>query len=383
MKIENVSARVHSMPYKGVALRFGVGNMVKRDLVLVKVTTDDGTVGYGEAHHGMAPTAIADIVNHSLAPLVIGADALDRENIYARMYQAHIATHGTGQAGVIAASGIDIALWDIAGKVLGQPVSTLLGGVPRTVRAYAGGLSLGWQPLDTLEREVAALVDQGYSAIKLRVGDTPKKDAERVGHIRKTFGDDLDIAVDAQTRYDLLDIPDVVRYCEAYRVYWLEEPLTPDNIDGFLAIKRRTATPVAAGENHFTRYQFRELLKAGAIDIVQCDCTKAGGISEVKKIADMVSAWHLSFAPHTSQSIISVAANLHVLAAAPNGLIFEADLAEVNPYRDELAVNGPAVVNGHIAVPEGPGLGLDIDEAALDKYPAIPGPCYVSSYISQ
>lgn len=381
MKIVEVRAQVHSMPYEGVALRFGVGNMVKRDLVLVSITADDGTVGYGEAHHGLAPTGVAEVINHSLAPLVVGADAMDREGVYARIYRAQYSTHGTGAAVAMGASGIDIALWDLAGKILGTSACRLMGGTPRKVRAYAGGLALGFQPLDALEGEVGRLVDLGYTAIKLRVGDTVKRDAERVSHIRKTFGDDLDIAVDAQTRYDVLDIPDIVRYCEANRVYWLEEPFTTDNIDGYLAIKRRTATPLAAGENHFTKQTFREILKAGALDILQADCTKAGGMSEVKKIGDMAAAWHLHLAPHTSQSVLSTTANLHVLGAASNGLIYEADLAKVNPWRDDLGLNGPKVVDGHIEIPDGPGLGVDLDLSILDAYPPIPGPCYVSSYV--
>jgi len=382
MKIARVEARAHSMRFEGVALRFGVGNMVKRDCVVVRVETDTGIVGWGEAHHGLAPTAVAEVVNHSLAPLVVGADAMDREGIWARLYRAQMGTHGSGAAAVMGSSGIDIALWDIAGKALGLPVCKLMGGTPKRVRAYAGGLALGFQPLDTLEKEVAALVEAGWTAIKLRVGDTTKRDAERVTHIRRTFGDDLEIAVDAQTRYSALDISDVVAYCEKNRVWWLEEPFTPDNIDGFLALRRRTATPLAAGENHFTRQAFRELLRTGALDILQADCTKAGGISEVKKIADMAGAWHLHLAPHTSQSVLSAAANLHVLGAAPNGLVYEADLATTNPYRDRLAKNPPVVKDGYIDIPDGPGLGVDIDPTVLDAYPPIPGPSYVSPWLT-
>src|SRR5262249_37847294 len=156
------------------------------------------------------------------------------------------------------------------------PVYRLLGGAPRKIRAYAGGLSLGFQPVDTLEREVAALVDQGYSAIKLRVGDHPRRDAERVAHIRKTFGDGLDIAVDAQTRYTPLDIPEVLEYCERWRVYWLEEPFATDNLRAYVETQKKTRIPLAAGENHYTRKAFRELFTQGAIAIVQADCTKAG-----------------------------------------------------------------------------------------------------------
>ena len=230
---------------------------------------------------------------------------------------------------------------------------------------------------DTLEKEVAGFLDMGYQAIKMRVGDTPKNDAERVGHIRKIFGDDIDIAVDAATRYSPLDLPEVIAYCEENRVYWLEEPFAPDNIPAYQELSKRTSIPIAAGENHYTRQAFRELFEARAITICQADCTKAGGITEVKKIADMAAAWHYLAAPHTSHSIIGAAANVHLLCAIQNGLIFEADVAPINPFRTDLARNPLQVVDGHIMPNDAPGFGLDIDEAMLEQYPAVPGPCYI------
>ena len=377
MRVEKVVASAHSQPFDTVALSFGVGRNVKRDMVFVRVIADDGTIGYGKSHHAMAPTAIVEIINHSLAPLIVGMECLDREGIYDRIYRSQIQTHGTGTAAVIAVSGVDIALFDLAGKMLGKPIFSLLGGSQRPIPAYAGGLSLGFQPLESLEREVLAIIEAGYRTIKLRVGQDPRVDAERVGHIRKTFGDELEIAVDAATRYSMLDIEAIARYCERYQVLWMEEPFTPDNLDGYKALKRRTATPLAAGENHYTKQSFRDLLRAGAVDIVQADCTKAGGITEVKKIADMAAAYHVRVAPHTSQSILSVGANLHLLSAIPNGLIHEADLAPVNPFRDKLAVNPPKLEKGCLLAPAGSGLGLELDEAMLKDLAGIPGPCYL------
>jgi D-galactarolactone cycloisomerase len=377
MRISKITATAHSHVFDKTALSFGVGQNVKRDMVLVKAVADDGTVGYGEAHHAMAPTAIAEIINHSLAPLLVGMECLDREGVYDRIYRSQIQTHGTGTAAVIAASGIDIALFDLGGKILKQPVCALLGGKLRPAEAYAGGLSLGFQPVESLEREVQKYVEQGYKAIKLRVGQDVRADAERVGHIRKVFGDGLKIAVDAATRYSIMDIQAIAAYCEKYNVWWLEEPFTPDNIAGYKAIRRYTSTPLAAGENHFTKQSFRELLREGAVDIVQADCTKAGGITEVKKIADMAAAHHVMVAPHTSQSVLSAAANLHLLAAIPNGLVHEADLAPVNPFRDRLAKNAIHLENSKMSPPGGYGLGLEIDAALLADKPAQAGPCYL------
>jgi len=376
-KIIGVRASAHSRAFSGNLVRLGLGANTKRDCVVVRVTADDGTVGWGEAHHGQNPTAMAEVVEKGLGSLIIGADPFDSEGIFAKLFRQQVVTHGLGAGSVIGLSGIDIALWDLKGKLLGQPVYRLLGGARKKIRAYAGGLSLGFKAPDVLEAEVRTLVEAGYTAIKLRVGDHPRRDAERVGHIRRTFGDTLDIAVDAATRYTPLDLPEVLAYCDKYRVYWLEEPFTPDNLQAYADLSRRTPVPIAAGENHYTRQAFRDLFSQGCITIAQADCTKAGGISEVKKIMDMAAAWHFWAAPHTSHTIISTAANAHLLCALSNALVFEADVAGINPFRTDLAGPVYQVVDGHIEPLDRPGLGLEIDEAVLAAHPGIPGPCYI------
>ncbi len=379
-KIVEVRASAHSCPFETKRVRMGLGANSKRDFVLVRIRDESGAVGIGEAHHGQNPTAMTAVIQEGMGSLILGADPLDGEGIWGRLNRQQVVTHGLGAGSITALAGIDNALWDLRGKLLGQPIYRLLGGAKRRIRAYAGGLSLGFKPPEELESEVAALVDEGYTAIKMRVGDTPANDAMRVGHIRRTFGDAIDIAVDAATRYDLLDIPDVLRYCEENRVYWLEEPFTPDNLPAYAELRRRTAIPIAAGENHYARPAFRALFEARAISICQADFCKSGGISEVKKIADMADAWHIPMAPHTSHSILSAAGNAHLLSAIPNGLIYEADVAAVNPFRTELAKGYTGVVDGHIEPPDGPGLGLELDESVLKRYPAIPGPCYIPAW---
>ena len=153
-KISDIAVSVHSHPFDGVAVTQGVGQMVKRDLVLVKITADDGSVGFGECHHGLNPTAVADVVRHSMAPAIFGADPHDIEGIWDRIYRHQIQTHGMGAGSVIALSGIDIALWDLRGKLLGLPIWQLMGGAARLIRAYAGGMGLGWQPPESLVTEV-------------------------------------------------------------------------------------------------------------------------------------------------------------------------------------------------------------------------------------
>ena len=376
-KIVKISASAYSCPYANDLVRMGLGVNVKRDTVLVRITNEDGEMGIGEAHHGQNPTAMAEIIEKGLGSLIIDDDPLDTEGIWEKLNRQQIVTHGLGAGSVIALSGLDNALWDLKGKIMGQPIYRLMGGSKKRIRAYAGGLSLGYKDLGDLEEEVDNLLKQGYTAIKMRVGDTTKNDAMRVSHIRKTFGGELDIAVDAATRYDILDIPDMIRYCEDNRVYWLEEPFTPDNIPAYQELRKRTSIPIAAGENHYTRRAFRELFEARAISICQADFTKSGGLTEVKKIADMADAWHIPMAPHTSHSVLSAAGNAHLLSAIPNALIYEADVAKLNPFRTDLARPSYGVVDGCIEPPHGPGLGIKIDETVLDRYPAIPGPCYV------
>lgn len=379
-RIVEVRASAHSCPFDGDRVRMGLGTNTKRDFVLVRIKDEGGAVGLGEAHHGQNPTAMAAVIQDGLGTLVTGADPFDSEGIWDRLDRQQVVTHGLGAGSVTALAGIDNALWDLKGKLLGLPIYRLMGGSRKRIRAYAGGLSLGFKPPEALEAEVGALVAQGYTAIKMRVGDTPANDAMRVGHIRKTFGDALDIAVDAATRYDLLDIPEVLRYCEENRVYWLEEPFTPDNVAAYAELRARTAIPIAAGENHYARPAFRALFEARAISICQADFCKSGGLSEVRKIADMAAAWRIPMAPHTSHSVLSAAGNAHLLSAIPNALIYEADVARVNPFRTELAKGYAGVVDGHIEPPDGPGLGLEIDEAMLERYPAIPGPCYIPAW---
>lgn len=370
---------------KGIALSFklenaprrGSGQPVKKDTVIVRVKTEDGIVGYGEAHHALAPTVVADIVNYNLAPIVVGQDAMAVEDIWQKIYVKQGQTHGPGWALFKAMSGVDIALWDARGKALKQPVYRLLGGSQKKIRAYAGGVCLGYQPPAQLLEEAQRFVERGWTALKLRLGDTVENDIERVRYVRKHLAASIDIMVDVNTRYSYLDALRALPALEECGVYWLEEPFTPDNIADYARVNARTSIPLAGGENHFTRYQARQLLETGAVDIVQPDPCKSGGITECKKIADLASAYRRSFAPHTGMSGIDGAACLHLLCAVQNALVYESDCAAFNPFRDELVSGGPVLVDGHVQPTDEPGLGVAVDESLFDKLPGIPGPCYI------
>ena len=372
-RIKRIQAFALSCPTPGGAV-FAVGRSAKRDMVLVRIETEDGIVGYGEAHHAQTPSTIAAFINDALGPSLIGMDAHETEAIWHKAYHHFIATHGPGAAAVIGLSGVDLALWDIKGKDLGQPVWRLLGGKRRPIKAYAGGISLGFQPVEDLKREVEAFAERGYTFMKLRVGDTMEKDLERVSAIRDAFPH-LTLAADAGTRYKTSDLHRIIEVCEAGKLAWLEEPFTPENLPAYERLKELTATPLAAGENHFTRRELRELISRQVIQFVQADCCKTGGITEILKIAAMADAWHLQFAPHTSASVLSTAASVHVLSVAPNAFIYEADVSAINAFRDDLG-SPFEIVDGTITASDKPGLGVEINESLITKYPFIPGASY-------
>jgi L-alanine-DL-glutamate epimerase-like enolase superfamily enzyme len=376
MKVTELKAFPLSIKLEN-APRRGVGQPIKKDTVIVRVRTEDGITGYGESHHGLAPTLVADLVNQNLAPLVVGADAMAVEDLWQLIYAKQGQTHGPGWALYKALSGVDMALWDARGKALKLPVYRLLGGSRKKMRAYAGGVCLGFQPPAKLLEEAQGLIARGYTAIKLRLGDSVERDVERVRHVRKALGDGVDIMVDINTRYQYLDLQRALPALEECRVFWLEEPFAPDALSDYAHFNSRSRIPFAAGENHFTRFQARQLLETGAVDIIQPDPCKAGGITECKKIADLASAFKRPFAPHTGMSAIDAAACVHLLCATSNALIYEGDCAALNPFRDELCGSTALkVVDGFIEPSDAPGLGVEVDESLFTRFPGIPGPCY-------
>ena len=225
---------------QGQNVRLGIGRAVKRDAVLVKVSTDEGITGWGEAHHGRCPGAIAKLIDTTMQELVLGADPLDSNGVWAKVYRMQFASHGMGAAAAMALSGIDIALWDIRGKAAGLPIYRLLGGGSRPTPAYAGGISLGWQPPESLAEEAQEYVGMGYRALKLRVGDSAAIDVARVSAVRQAVGDEIDILVDANTGYSLDDVRRVMPAYQELGIGWLEEPF-PRMITATIATPPNTA----------------------------------------------------------------------------------------------------------------------------------------------
>jgi L-alanine-DL-glutamate epimerase-like enolase superfamily enzyme len=283
-----------------------------------------------------------------------------------------------GAGTCLAMSGIDMALWDIRGKALDAPLYRLLGGSSKPIPAYAGGVSLGYQDPKALVAEAQPLAEAGYKAIKLRVGDTPARDLARVAAVRKALGDDIAILVDANTGYTVADARKAMPGYDDHDVGWLEEPFPAHDYESYALATSFGSVPLAAGENHYTRFEFNRLIEDGSVTILQPDLSKTGGITEALRVAHLASAWKLPINPHTSMTGLNMAATIHFLAAIDNGGYFEGDVSKSNRFRDEL-VSQPYQVgeDGCVRPLESAGLGLQVDERFLQAHPVIEGPGYV------
>lgn len=379
MKISEIKAYPLSFRVSSAgAVRLGIGRTVKRDTVIVKIGTDEGLVGWGEAHHGRAPGSVAHLINTTLANLVMGMEATDVVGVWERVYKMQLSSHGMGAASAIALSGIDMALWDLRAKAVGWPLYRLLGGRSKPIPAYAGGISLGYQPPAQLVDEARGLVERGYRALKLRVGDTWRADVERVEAVRKALGESIEILVDANTNYTVDDARHAMPAFDALRVGWLEEPFPPHDARSYRAAAGFGSTPLAAGENHYTRFEFQRVIEDGVISVIQPDLSKTGGLTEGLRIAALASAWKLRINPHTSATGLNMAATLHFLASIDNGGYYEADASTENLFRDRLTSKACEVdPEGFVLPPEAPGLGVEIDEEFIRAHPVIEGPGYV------
>jgi len=329
-----------------------------RNWLFLKIDTDEGIIGIGECSGWprVVETAIRD-----LSPLLIGEDPAHIERLWQKM---HLAMMGHGMLGTVgggAMTGIDMALWDIKGKALGVPVWMLLGGKVRDrIPIYSHA--------NTPERALA-LKERGIKAIKCGgVADPVRK----VAALRDAVGDDMDIAIDLHGPPWLTpaDACRLVRALEPYELMWVEDPIAPENIDGYRRIRDAAYVPLAAGERSATIFGERELIEKELVDVIQPDTGRAGGITQMKKIAAMAEAHHIQMAPHSgSLGPVAEYAALHLLAAIPNALILER-LDDDWDGRRQTIVPHPQQVDGLIAVPDGPGLGCDIDEEFVARFPS-------------
>lgn len=346
----------------------------QRMTTLVKITTDDGLVGWGEG-------AAAPIINNILAPLLIGQDPMQRAGLWERMFHAlYNANNFVGLAGS-ALSALDIALWDLVGKATGLPIHALLGGKVRDqVAVYATGLyyTEGEFPNRLLD-EARSYVEQGFTGMKTKVGGLSiEEDVRRVTALREAIGPDIRLMVDANEGYNATTAIRIGLKLAELDLIWFEEPVNAQDIDAYLQVKAALPMAIAGGENLRTRFEFKDYFSRRAYDIVQPDIMHCGGITEMARICAMASAHGIQVNPHVWGSPVMVAASLHLAATLPpcpparnpqpyaQEPVMEFDRTP-SAIREEVCAVPFKQENSFIAVPEGPGLGIEIDEDAVKR----------------
>jgi D-galactarolactone cycloisomerase len=347
-----------------------------RSSCVVEIATDEGVTGFGECY---GPAAVAKaVIDTQLKARVIGRDPFDVEVVWEDLYN-RIKDYGLAGMTISAISGIDIALWDIVGRAAGKPIHKLIGGAYRTeVIPYATGLYFidMNRLVEEAVEEAVEFAEQGFRAIKMKIGlGDLKLDAARVAAVRRAIGPDVKLAVDANHCFSVPNAIKLGRMLEEHDILWFEEPISPEDHDGYVEVTRALDMAVAGGENDFTRWGFRDIIARKAMDIVQPDLCAAGGFSECRKIATLASAFGVECVPHAWGSAIGLAATVQFLAALPDQppalrpmppmLEFE---QTPNPLRDHLAMAPIEQKGGIVKVPDGPGLGIEIDRKVLQQY---------------
>jgi D-galactarolactone cycloisomerase len=359
---------------------FSQGWVHHRSATLVEVQTDTGLVGWGEAFaQGLEPPQVAAAaIEHALRPLVLGADPLDIEVLWHRMYH-QTRDHGRKGSVIAALSAVDIALWDLAGKHHGLPVHKLLGGAFRTrVQPYATGFYRiqGQGERDRLVQEAHAHREAGFRLMKVKLGYGVDDDIQVIQAIaRAVQGSDVMLMVDTNHAYGRAEALRLGWVLDEIGVRWYEEPVVPEDIDGYVELRARLRTPIAGGENEHTLYGFRELLGRHAVDIAQPDVGSCGGLTAARHIAVLAQAHGIEVNPHVWGSAVAQAASLQLIAALPvthHSLYARAPVLEYDrsshPFRRELVTQPLELVDGMVEVPTGPGLGIEIRRETIERY---------------
>ena len=346
--------------------------------VLIKVKTDEGVTGIGEAYHGAGVHQIA--VDERLTKPLIGQDPRNVDKLFRDM-MGSMSASGFYQGAVMSAiSGIESALWDITGQAAGVPIWQLLGGKFRDkIRIYNdchAGETETPEAYAAKAREVEA---RGFTAIKFDIDPLPSRRdrynrcisnddiahyVEVVTAIRESLDSNTDLAIDAHWFYAPVDILKIAHAFEDLDLLWLEDPIPPENIAAMEGVTKSTRTPICTGENFYTRFGFRDLIETQAADIISPDMAKAGGLLEGRRIADLADMYYIPIAPHNIGSPVQTVANCHVMAAVPNFLVLEFHHLD-NPFWAGIVNEGPLIQEGHIDVPNLPGLGVTLNEDLL------------------
>ncbi|MDE2856976.1 MAG: mandelate racemase/muconate lactonizing enzyme family protein [Chloroflexota bacterium] len=348
----------------------------RRQICLVKVIAEDGSYGWGE---GYGPAGVVQAGVEFLTPLVIGEDPLGVEAIWNKM---RLRSLDYARRGVLVASmsAIDIAIWDLRGKLLGQPVSVLLGGRRREkVKVYATGMYFvdSDDLVGKLVEEAQGYVAAGFKALKMKVGLGVETDLRHARAVRRAIGGEIELMVDANHAYSRSEARSFARRIEELDITFFEEPVSPEDYEGYRELRQRTTIPIAGGECEYLLAGFRQLLSNQCVDIAQPDICGAGGLTETKRIATLARAFQTNVLPHSWGTGIAFAAGLHLVSTldpVPGRLrmpdmMLEMDRSE-NALRDNLTSPQFQVEDGYVAVPKAPGLGVDVDPDQLARFTA-------------
>jgi galactonate dehydratase len=363
---------------KVTGLKTFVCDVFRTNWVFVKVATDEGFDGVGEATLEMRDLTVAQAVQE-LERYVVGRDP---HNIEAFWHDAYRDAYWRGGAVLMSAlAAVEMALWDIKGKALGVPVWQLLGGKVRdAIPCYANGWFAPAKTPDEFAEKAREAVAAGFGGLKwdpfgkayMQISKQGLRDALRcIEAVVEAVGSDIDVLIEGHGRFDVPTAVRIGRALEDYDVLWFEEPIPPDNKEGLAEIKRRVRVPIAAGERLYSRWDYREFLRLGCADFAQPDVSHAGGIREVRAIAAMAECHHIPVCPHNPSGPVANAATLQLAACIPNFAFLETMSTDV-PWRRDITDEHVVFADGKMVIPDAPGLGIAIDEAAIADHPYQP-----------
>lgn len=364
MRITNI--QVVNLRYEyppGGGFEYAGGIATGRLTSLVRVRTDQGLEGIGSAYSN--PDMVRCVVEGNLRDILVGDDPAEVELLWAKMHRI-TRWYGRKGAAMSAIGAIDTALWDIRGKAQGKPVFEMLGACRESVPAYASALLWKDDPAE-LAAEATHHVAQGYRAVKMRLGRNWDYDLRAVQAVRDAVGPGVRLMVDGSMRYSPATALRMAGELRLLNAFWFEEPFPPEELDRFAELRSKVKVPIAAGENEFALQGFRELASSGAVDILQPDCSRSGGITECHRIGVLAGVQGLRVATHTWGDAVALVANMHLIASLSNGITVEVDRTG-NPFVDELLEEPLTVRDGEIALPTGPGLGIELNEDLVSSY---------------
>jgi L-alanine-DL-glutamate epimerase-like enolase superfamily enzyme len=347
------------------SMRISRGGFSVRNHAIVQVQTDEGIMGLGE---GVGSAClIKAIIEGQMEKQAVGLNPFDIELLRHKLIDNHVYLERKGSV-ICAASAIEMACWDIKGKALDIPVYQLLGGLYRDrIEAYASDVYWEDEP-EVMGENAKRIVNKGFRTIKAHVGcESPTLDFERVKALRESVGNDINLMIDLNGGYSGLEAYQAARLWEEFNLFWLEEPLSPNQLDALADLRSRIRVPIAAGENEFRLHGFKELFDKNAVDVAMPDIARVGGLQETKNICILAEAYGILVSPHNFSSGILLAATIHLMASTPNTTLLEYDTSDNAVYED-LLIEPLSIEDGYLKVPSHPGLGVKLRNDVLEQY---------------